>query len=210
VELVLTIEDWKACSGDQDVVNGIRYLVDPVFVDLGLDHASRIRTEIGLESRTALRVDRWLRRHTRLTDRDVRLAHPLIEAGMRASPTQRLPDREAPSLVSRRTLFTLGRGLRTVAAIQAAGGSGAKTAIGLGFHDRSSMARHVKRVFGTTPAFVAERLGINWLLDEWTSLHYPRQRKDRPPGAVRLADLAAMWSGSAPGRHQKRHDGYGT
>lgn len=102
-------------------------------------------------------LEHWIRTHTELGHGVWDWLAPLVEAGYHAAPGDPIPDaiEGAPRTIpaTRRAWFHLGRGLRSALALHRhPGQSVARLALKLGFHDRSSLARHLKRAFGHTLA----------------------------------------------------------
>jgi len=126
-------------------------------------------------------VVRWFRTHVASDGPpDYELLRMLVGAGYHAFPSDRLTATKPrvsgtkPLSVPSRDWFHLGRGLRSVVALQrraARGDSHEQVGFSLGFSAASSFSRHLNNVFGRRPSFIAPRPGYAWLLAEWTEEH---------------------------------------
>lgn len=131
-----------------------------------------LRQELDYPSRTAHVLYTWFERHTRLELRGS-VAEELLRAGLQAGPGTALPSNGSGRVASStglraRDWFDLGRALRSASHLHRhEGHSLPRTAISLGFHDVSSLSRHLVRIFGHRPAFLRPRLGWEWLVHDW-------------------------------------------
>jgi AraC-like DNA-binding protein len=174
--VVVRVFDWPTGQPSGDLIRGLRSLPYRVVIGDDGERATLVRAELRGRTDLALRASDWFRCHIRLGPDQLSLASLLINAGVRARPQDLIPKkllRPSPGVKvpPARDWFSLGRGLRSVHLLQQGNASALQVALQLGFHDRSSLARHVNRVFGRSLAFVGVRLGIEWLVDDWSGGH---------------------------------------
>ena len=146
---------------------------------------------------------KWFTAHTQLQLAGTAATH-LLEAGLGAPPSATMPPVAATVPlsvhgVSARDWFDLGRALRSATAVQRCPeGNLAAIALSLGFHDASSISRHLKRILGHRPPFIRPRLGWHWLLHDWAVARIPHTLALSPP-PVFASDLATAYAQSAGG-----------
>lgn len=188
-----------------ECLNAIMCLpIDGVVTGVPGDRRSSLGFALTRVEGLADRIVRWLQVHSNVMISDLQIIRVLLDTGLGSWPSARtLPKVTDPFARSgvegqtRTAWFTLGKALRSALKVQlsriADSGSQAvsieNVARQVGFSDSSGLYRQFRSTFARSPAWIRERLGWRWLLDDWCRERLSRQSKAGPADPIRRDDV---------------------